>query len=386
MVNYFRIAILIGFSLFTMFFGAGNIVFPIKVGAMAGENVLTSILGFLFTGVGFPFLAVFSVILYNGDYKPFFNEIGKIPGLIISCLTVAILGLFLANPRSAILVYETNSFYLPNSLGVKVLFYLVFYGLIIFVTLNKNKIADVLSMVISPIKIFALLLFMVIGLWSIKGFLPATTTPLEAFKEASISGYNTTDLLCGFFFISFAYSYLQQLFKRYHIEKKSIRSLITINACLAGALLMAIIYIGFILAAAGHAEALVNVPEEFIIMALAKHIMGEYASLFIAFVVSCACFATSIALTTVTVDFFKSTLLKRLSYHTVLFLVVSICFMMSLLGFEQVMAITKPILSVIYPSLLVLSLMALIYKLTGFRFIQVPFYATLLFFTYLAFV
>ena len=377
MFNSLKIAILVGFFLFTMFFGAGNIVFPIKIGALSGDNFLSSILGFLLTGVGVPFLGVFTIILYKGQYKPFFNEIGKIPAFIVSFIIIAILGLFVPNPRCAILVFETNSFYLPKIEGMNIVFYVFYYGLISLICLNKSKVADVLGLVISPIKICALTIFMILAAVSIKGFLPATDTPLESFKISAVAGYNTTDLLCGFFFASLAYNYLHVLFKRYNIPEKA-QWRTTIKAGVVGVILMSVIYIGFMISSAGHAELLHSVPEQFIIMELARNILGNYATMFIAFVVSCACFATSIALTTITVEFMKSTILKKLPYSVVLFMVVGISFMMSLLGFGEVMRFARPVLAIVYPALITLSLMALIYKLTGFRFIQVPFYVTLI--------
>ena len=43
---------------FGMFFGAGNLIFPIYMGQLAGKNVLLASVGFLITGVGLPLLAI----------------------------------------------------------------------------------------------------------------------------------------------------------------------------------------------------------------------------------------------------------------------------------------------------------------------------------------
>ena len=41
--------------LFGLFFGAGNLIFPIHLGQTAGSNVFTANLGFLITAIGLPF-------------------------------------------------------------------------------------------------------------------------------------------------------------------------------------------------------------------------------------------------------------------------------------------------------------------------------------------
>ena len=54
MKNSTKHSIVIGFALFAMFFGAGNLIFPPALGKAAGDAFLSSIIGFLITGVGLP--------------------------------------------------------------------------------------------------------------------------------------------------------------------------------------------------------------------------------------------------------------------------------------------------------------------------------------------
>ena len=73
----FSIALSTGLALFAMFFGAGNMIFPLQLGVTSGQHFITAIIGFVITGVGFPFLGLFSVSLYEGNYWQFFNVIGN---------------------------------------------------------------------------------------------------------------------------------------------------------------------------------------------------------------------------------------------------------------------------------------------------------------------
>ena len=62
-----------GLAMFSMFFGAGNIVFPLALGQQAGSMAWVAILGFLITAVGVPFMGLVSMILFEGNYKKFFE-------------------------------------------------------------------------------------------------------------------------------------------------------------------------------------------------------------------------------------------------------------------------------------------------------------------------
>ena len=44
--GFFRENIAVGFMLFALFLGAGNIIFPPQLGQMAGENIVFSMIGF----------------------------------------------------------------------------------------------------------------------------------------------------------------------------------------------------------------------------------------------------------------------------------------------------------------------------------------------------
>src|SRR3984893_3016927 len=88
-----------GLVMFTMFFGAGNVVFPLALGQYAQDKNFYAILGLLITAVGVPFLGLIAMTLFNGDYKSFFDRIGKIPGFIVAAVILGLIGPFGAIPR-----------------------------------------------------------------------------------------------------------------------------------------------------------------------------------------------------------------------------------------------------------------------------------------------
>ena len=78
-----RVIAVTGMALFAMFFGAGNMIFPLQIGCLSGQHVLPSTVAFIITGVGVPFLGLFAVSLYEGDYWKFFQRFGNVFAFVI---------------------------------------------------------------------------------------------------------------------------------------------------------------------------------------------------------------------------------------------------------------------------------------------------------------
>ena len=88
--------------LFGMFFGAGNLIFPVYMGQMAGHNIWAAVAGFLITGVGMPLLAVaaLGISRSNGLYD-LGNKVGKKYSVFFTCALYLTIGPLFASPRCA---------------------------------------------------------------------------------------------------------------------------------------------------------------------------------------------------------------------------------------------------------------------------------------------
>ena len=81
--------------LFGMFFGAGNLIFPVHMGQSAGSNVWTAVLGFLITGVGLPLLGVAALgISRSTGLFDLSSKTGKPYGYFFTCLLYLTIGPF----------------------------------------------------------------------------------------------------------------------------------------------------------------------------------------------------------------------------------------------------------------------------------------------------
>src|SRR5437879_5527055 len=94
-----------GLAIFAMLFGAGNLIWPLKGGVIAGSQVNAGLLGFIIGGVLIPLTGLIAMALFDGNYNNFFNRIGKIPGAIFILLCMLIIGPLFVMPRIVALTF-----------------------------------------------------------------------------------------------------------------------------------------------------------------------------------------------------------------------------------------------------------------------------------------
>jgi len=243
---------------------------------------------------------------------------------------------------------------------------------------KRNKLVDLLGYILSPLKLGLLILVIIAGFIFHGSQVAMTPTAGHVFGDAILSGYGTMDLLAGFFFCAFIYRFIEKKTRSSNLSPQQLQRL-ALGACLVGAGLLAVIYLGFIIVAHRHSIALQGVPTEKMIGAIAKAVLDKYAALFVAVCVTLACFSTALALTAITTDFVHAKFVqKRVSHRLVLVMVVVVVFIMSNLGFAWLMNIAIPILTVLYPGLVVLTLCNIFYKLKGINLGKCFFYLTIL--------
>src|SRR5438128_476583 len=100
-------ALSVGLAMFSMFFGAGNVIFPLAVGQYAGDKNLSAMLGLIITAAIMPIAGVIAMILYEGNYRQFFGRLGRIPGFIVALFIISLLGPLGSTPRCIALSYTT---------------------------------------------------------------------------------------------------------------------------------------------------------------------------------------------------------------------------------------------------------------------------------------
>ncbi len=371
-----------GLAMFSMFFGAGNITFPLIISQTVEGGLIWALLGLILTAVIVPFSGLYAITLFEGDYESFFNRIGKWPGLIVIILLLSMIGPFGGIPRCITLTYSNLKVYFS---GLHLLTFSLISALIIFLcSWKKNRILDLIGYVLSPMLI--LFLFAII----IKGVFFSSTDPVGSssvthpFFYGLKEGYNTMDLLAAFFFSSLVYNKLKS-----QSENKNKGLLLPIfKASLIGASLLSTIYIGFSYVAAHHSLILKGIASDQLLGRIGQIVLGQHAGLIVCMSIALTCLTTAIALTVVSAEFLQKRLLKdRISYEWSLVAILVSTVFVSTLEFTGIVRLLSPALQIIYPSLLILCLFNIFNKTFDYKPVKFPVFASLtlvLYFQYFA--
>lgn len=363
MRKYFlnRRVIITGMALFSMFFGAGNIVFPLSIGAKVGDNIFIAAIGFILSGVGVPFLALFATAQYEGDYWKFFNTLGKFPAFVLVSLLIIVIGPLSATPRTSIITYNSLSEYLPEFLNSASIFGALYFILVFGLSYRESKIVDIIGAFFSPVKIIAFICLVSLGCCFAENSIISDMGPGEAFSYSVLYGYSTMDMFGAFFFCTIAITSL----KREATEKKSQSEeiMMIFAACIIGAFILASVYLGFLYLGYAHAASLRDLPTEMLIQAISHKVLGRFGGVFICISVSFACLSTAIALARVCSLFlYREVFMEKLHLNICLLIVTIGSYLTSILGFQYSLELLFPVLEIIYPFLILYCMISILYK------------------------
>lgn len=359
-----KVIAITGLALFAMFFGAGNMIFPLQIGVTSGQHVLPAVLAFIVTGVGVPFLGLFAVSLYEGDYWQFFQRFGKIFAFVVVTFLVLIIGPLFAAPRTEIVTFNTLLPALPGFLKNTYVFDFIYFLLVFVLSCNQSRVVDIIGWILSPVKIIAFTTLVILGVHTAAPLMHIQLNTSQVFNSALVTGYGTMDLLAAFFFGAVAYRNIVSKCQQAGVMSRQSIIKMTLMASIVGAVLISLVYFGLTYAAAYHATDLQNVPTESLIEKVAYLLMGEYGSIFVGICVTFACLATATALVEVATEYFYHTIFRNKLPRLVCMLgMLAVMYLMAILGFSGIMKIAVPVLNVIYPVLIVLCVVNIAFKL-----------------------
>ncbi len=372
----------IAFAIFSMFFGAGNLIYPLVVGRDSGPLTAYGMIGFAITAVLLPLTGLVSMTLFDGDYETFFKRLGKAPGNFLIFTSMLIIGPLIAIPRIVTLSHTMVAPFIPITFLQNInthssfVFGLIFLGITFLATFRENKIVDVLGKYIGPLLLLSLTI--IIG----KGILTATTTTtsidsaFNLFKLNFIRGYETLDLLGGMFFASIVITILKKTFGKECTTQEL--AVICFKSGMIGVLLLGIVYTGMSILGAYHGHGFAHVHAGELFRILSFNILGSRGAIIIGTAVLMACLSTSIALSAVVAEYVEHTILQnKFSYVTTLIITLLACMPLSTFGLGTVLALTGgPIVYIGYPVLIALTFCNIAYKLFDFKPVKLPVLAT----------
>ncbi len=366
-----------GLALFSMFFGAGDLIWPLILGGAAGDKNFFAMLGLLITGVSLPLLGLISMMLFEGDYHSFFGRIGKWPSIVVIFIVQVILGPVGSIPRLITLSYATLTPYLPEvSLAV---FSVAACLVVLAFTLKPGKVVQLLGLVLTPLLLLSLGAILLLGL--ISPPLPESLAMKnsEVFIQGIKVGYNTLDLIASFIFAPLVLSHFVREGESFSTSAgKRVLFGKMVKASLLAASLLCCMYIGLTYAASYYVPVLGDgiKPEERL-SAISLHLLGPYGACISCVAVALACLTTAIPLASIFADYLKKDLLRGKGGHLMpLIATLILSALLANLGFMGIANMLSPILQVLCPGLIVLSLLNICHKLYETKVPRAPVFAT----------
>ena len=341
-----------GFALFSMFFGSGNLVFPITVGQESEGHFLLAALGILLTGVVVPFLGVLGMMLYRGDKYSFFNCFGKKGTFIFSFLALALMGPFGVLARCLTVAHGALLMIWPEaSLPVTSLCMCL---IIFLLAVNKNKIVSTLGTVLTPCLLLAIACIAYFGLKN--GALSEMTSQngWGALKNGFFQGYQTMDLLAAFFFSQFVIEHLRKVGSE---EGESAVLKHFYKSSLIGGGILAMVYFALVLLGWIYSSQLVGIAPQEMLGVIAMESLGPLAAPCVCLAVLFACLTTAIVLASLFADFLRTEVSKdKLGNKISLLITLAIGFVVSTFDFAGIARFLGPVLEATYPALIALTL------------------------------
>ncbi len=366
-----------GLAMFAMFFGSGNLIFPVAIGAFSGAQNGWAISGLFVTAVFLPFATLCLMLLYNGDYHHFFQKVGVVPGKIITFATLALIGPFGVLPRCIAFSHSTLSLYFPS---VGLFEYAIVACLLVFLlSIKKSDVVGLIGNFLTPLLLVSLVIVISKGLAAPHEAVlhKSQLTELGMLKYGFIEGYKTFDIFAALFFASAIIPAFRTALGGELTQKRSFMKLV-VQSSLVGIALLFAVYAGLSFVAANLQQGLVGVPADQLLGTITSLTMGKTAGLMANVVVTLACLTTAITLAVVSAEFFrKEIFFHRVSYINCLVLTMVIALLFSWLGFAGIMQIVIPILLVLCPAVIVLVIVNALNYFFGFKYIRTPFYITL---------
>ncbi len=364
-----------GFALFSMFFGSGNLVFPLVVGQQSEGHFLLGSLGILLTGVLVPFLGALGILLYEGSTHAFFRNFGKVGTFIFCLCALALMGPFGVLARCLTVAHGAVQLLLPSIPLVVTSF--VICVAIYMLTVNKSKIVPALGAILTPVLLIALA---AIAFFAFKGHAwPVAERPegWTAFKNGFFQGYQTMDLLAAFFFSTFVIYHLRDvLVQKGRPVSDSLK--VFFQSSLIGAGLLAAVYFVLVLLGSIYGGELHSVPPQEMLGAIALASLGSMAAPCVCIAILLACLTTAIVLASLFAEFLqKEVLLGKIGNKQSLLITLMIGYAVSTLEFAGIAKFLGPVLEIVYPALIMHTIVNIAHKRWGFRSTHWP--ATLTF-------
>lgn len=347
------------FGLFSLFFGAGNLLIPPLLGYNAGGNWFLVTIGFMITAVVIPILGILAHARLQGTLFDFGKKVSK-SFSIIYCILIYVIAVAIPSPRTAVATHEIAVF--PAFGTSPLLTSSIYFSLVLIFVLNRAKILNVIGKFLTPFIVLLLLAVIGIALASSEfntGVSQSKTPIITGFLE----GYQTFDAIASV--VVGAVIIVSLNFKNMSVEAySSKRTLIRKSGFIAG-LGLFVIYAGLIAVGAYYSSDISidsglsnDMQRANLLRGISIASLGEFGNTILSILISLACLTTAIGIVAGTADYFKGLFSDSKTVY-VISAVLACVFgvVVGQLDFNSIILVGVPVLLFIYPITIILILL-----------------------------
>lgn len=344
-----------GFALFAIFFGAGNLIFPPYLGVMSGDRWYQSMIGFLLTDPVLPIIGVLVTMRLGGRADDLGKRVSPKFAKLLGTLAILFIGPLFAVPRTGATTYEI---FVKPVFGENVPIFIasaIFFAFTWWIAVNPSKVIDYVGNILTPVLLIILVAIIAISIISPPGPM-MTTDETNLFSYGFKEGYQTMDGLGAALMAGLV---ITDLVRRGY-EDKETRLKAGTGVGMVAFVLLAFVYGGLTYAGARVGNFFTTeAPRTEILIGMTTLLMGSFGKIAMGLAVAVACLTTSTGLISTCGNYFETVTDGKLKYKAVVTVATLISFVISLLGVDAIINIAVPVLTAIYPAVIVLILLSI---------------------------
>lgn len=339
--------LVIAFALFSLFFGAGNLILPPYLGYNAGDGWFWVLIGFSISAVIIPILAIYGHAKLQGTILDFANKVSPTFAVLFSIL-IYLVAIALPSPRTASFTYEMaiEPFFQISSLELSS----IYFALVLVFVLNRNRILSIIGKFLTPLIVCILLIIICLGLFTEVASVRDSIFN-NSFAEGILEGYQTFDAIGGVVVGGVVVISLSLQGEFNYEEKKRM----IIRSGLFAGLGLFLIYGGLIVLGAHNSNVLVIDNRTELLSVLSIQTLGNIGNVFLSVLIALACFTTAVGIVTGTADFVKGLIGNSQKAYIITAIIASVLgVLIGQFNVHYIINIALPILMFIYPMTIVL--------------------------------
>ncbi len=359
-----RDSTIIGFALFAMFFGAGNLIFPPTLGQLCGDMWVWGFIGFLLVDAVLSCLGVFVVNSAGGPSHAFDRALGKVGSAVLNTAAILCLCVLFAMPRTAATTFELSvAPYLGDGADVLLFpFSIVFFVIVFLLACRKSRVVDIIGKFFTPTLMIGIIVLIVAGIVNPLG---STEPPMisNVFEEGVRAGYQTMDVLGV---AAFSIIILDSAIVKEYAEGRNRLTLLA-RASIGAVVMLGIVYGGLTYLGATSSSLGAGMTQVGLLVAIVKSLLGDAGMVMLSIIVLLACVTTAVALVSSAADFFNGLFKGRISYNVLLVADCAIGALICSIGLDSIIQFADPVLGVVYPPFITVVVLLAFHKLISKR-------------------